>query len=140
MRRSPVETVLTSVVTTLRGSTGLTALVSSTGVYNHVEQGATYPYIVVTSPTDRRMDTVGQLGAEVLVNVQVVSQARGDKEASQILDQGIRALNFTALPTTGHQAFGCAWETSERYSEVVNGVQTRYHVGTFRVWTGQSTS
>lgn len=136
MRKSPVESVLTAVVGTLRTSTDMT-LVSSTGIYNNVEQDARFPYVVVTSPVDRRFDAVGQLGSEVMVNVQVVSQARGDKEASQILDQCIRALNFTPLETTQHDTFGCAWDSSERYSETINGVQTRYHVGMFRVWTGQ---
>jgi hypothetical protein len=138
VRRSPVEAVLTAVVGTLRGSTGLTGLISSTGIYNNVDQGAALPYAVVSSPTDRRMDTIGQLGSEVLVNVLVASQARGDKEAAQILDQAIRALNFSVLPTTQHDTFGCAWENSERYSDTINGVTTRYHVGIFRVWTGQS--
>jgi hypothetical protein len=140
MRRSPVESVLTAVVSTLKGSTGVMGLVSGTGVYNHVEQGALFPYVVVSSPTDRRVDTFGRFGAEMLVNAQVVSQSRGDKEASQILDQVIRTLNFAVLPTTQHTSIGISWDASERYSETINGVQTRYHVGMFRVWTEQSSS
>jgi hypothetical protein len=140
VRRSPVETVLTSVVSALRSSTGLAALVSSTGVYNNVEQGASFPYVAVTSPSDRRVDTMSRFGAELVVNTQVVSQARGDKEASQILDQVIRALNFATLATTQHVALGITWENSERYSETINGVPTRYHIGMFRVWTEQSST
>jgi hypothetical protein len=140
VRRSPVETVLTSVVSALRASTGLTALVSSTGVYNNVEQGASFPYVAVTSPSDRRVDTFGRFGSELVVNTQVVSQARGDKEASQILDQVIRALNFATLATTQHTALGITWDNSDRYMETINGVPTRYHIGMFRVWTEQSSS
>lgn len=140
MRRSPVETVLTTVVGALRASSGVTGQVGSTGIYNHVDQGAAMPYIVVSSPVDRRVDTVSQFGAETMVTVQVVSQARGDQEASRVLDHCIRALDFATLGTTGHTSFGCSWENNERYSETINGVQTRYHVGIFRVWTGQSST
>lgn len=141
MRRSPVESVLTAVVSTLRSSTGLTALLgSSSGVYNNAEQGAPFPYVVVSSPADRRLDTFGRFGAELVVNTQVVSQGRGDKEASQILDQVIRALNFATLDTTQHTSIGITWDNSERYMETINGVTTRYHVGMFRVWTEQSST
>lgn len=140
VRRSPVEFVLRAVVATLRTSTGLTALIgSSTSVYNHVEQAARMPYVVVTSPSDRRMDTA-RFGAETLVNVQAVSQTFGDYDAAAIQDQCIRALNFTPLSTTQHTTLGCAWDNTERFSEVINGVQTRYHVGIFRIWTEQSTT
>lgn len=137
MRTSPVETVLTAVVSALRGSAGVTGYVSSTGVYNNVPSGARYPYVVVTSPTDRRMDTIGQRGAETMVNVQVVSQEPGDQQASRITNECIKALDFAALQTTQHDTFGCAWESSDRYSETINGIQTRYHVSIYRVWTGQ---
>lgn len=145
MRRSPVEHVIRAVVTTLQASSGLTALIgSSSGVYNHVDQGAAMPYVVVSSPADRRLDT-SVFGAETLINVQAVSQAFGDRDAARILDQCIRALQptsapFTVLQTTQHTTLGCAWDNSERYSETINGVQTRYHVGIFRVWTEQSST
>lgn len=140
MRRSPVEHVIRAVVTTLRASTGLTALIgSTTSVYNNVEQGATMPYVVVSSPSDRRVDT-SRFGAETLLNVQACSQFRGDAEAAQVMDQCVRALNFAVLPTTQHATLGCAWDNSERYSETINGVQTRYSVGMFRVWTEQSST
>jgi uncharacterized protein DUF3168 len=145
VRRSPVEHVIGAVVTTLRASTGLTALIgSTTAVYNHVDQGASMPYVVVSAPSDRRMDTA-VFGAETLVNVQVCSQYKGDKEATQVYDQCLRALQptgspFTVLQTSQHTALGCAWDNSERYSETINGVQTRYHVGIFRVWTEQSST
>lgn len=140
MRRSPVEAVIGAVVGKLKASTGVTGLVSSTGVYNHVEQGASFPYVVVTSPTHRRNDTMGRFGADTMVNVLAVSQARGDKEGAQILDHCTRALDLQSLSTTQHATLGIAWESSDRYSETINGVQTRYHVGMFRVWTEQSST
>lgn len=141
MRRSPLEFVLTAMVTALRASSGLTALIgSSTAVYNNVEQGAVYPYVVVSSPTDRRMDTFGRFGAETLVDVKAVSQYPGDREASRIIDQAKRTLDLQPLATTEHTTLGVAWDTGERFSEIVNGIVTRHAVGTFRVWTEQSSS
>lgn len=141
-RRSPIEAVLTGIVTTLKNSTGVTGLVS-TRVYNNVPQtqdGGPYPYLVVTSPTDRREDTMGRFGASVLVDVKAVSQYQGDKEAAQILDHCRRALNFVQPTVSGHAILGMTWENGDRFLEVVNGIPTRHHVDTFRVWTEQSSS
>jgi hypothetical protein len=140
-RRSPITAVLTGVVTTLRASTDLTALIgSSTAVYNHVEQGATFPYVVVTSPTDRPMDTMGRFGVESLVDVKAISQYHGDKEAADIVNACVSALHFQRPTVSGHTVLGTAMENGERYHEIINGIVTRHHVATFRVWTEQSSS
>ena len=139
VRRSPVEAVLTGIVTALRASTGVSALATG-GIYNNVPQDTGYPYLVVTSPTDRRMDTMGRFGASVIVDLKAVSQYQGDREAAQILDHCQRALNFQPPSTTGHQILGVTWDSSDRYQEVVNGIPTRTHVATFRAWTEQSSS
>ena len=141
MRRSPITAVLTGVVGTLRASTSLTALVgSSTSIYNNVDQGAAFPYVVVTSPTDRPVDTMGAFGVESLVDVKAVSQYRGDKEAADIVDACMGALHFARPTITGHTVLGTAFENGERFHEMVNGIVTRHHVATFRVWTEQSSS
>ena len=139
IRRSPVEAVLTGIVTALKNSTGVTGLATG-GVYNNVPQSTTYPYVVVTSPTDRREDTFGRFGASIMVDVKAVSQYPGDKEPSQIIDQCIRTLNFQPPSTTQHTVLGVTWNNSERYSEVVNGIVTRHHVASFYVWSEQSTT
>ncbi len=139
IRRSPVETVIGSVVAALRASTMVTGLVaSSTGVYNNVDQGAAYPYLEVTSPTDRRLDTFSRFGNDALVDVKAVSQGKGDQQGTRIINAAIQALTLSALATSQHSALGIAWENNERYSETINGVTTRYHVGMFRVWTEQT--
>jgi len=138
-RRSPVEAVLTGVVATLQGAAGLTALVS-TRVFTHVPQATPYPYVAVTSPTDVRRDTFGRKGAEVIVDVKAVSQAEGDREAARVIDQCIRALDFTLPTVSAHQILGLAWDGSERFEEVVNGIRTKHHVATFRAWAEQSTT
>lgn len=143
MRRAiPVEAVLTSIVTVLRASSGVTALANG-GVFNNVPQGTAYDYVEVSSPTDRRVDTFSRFGSEVLVNVKVVSQGRGDQAPARILSACSVALcgeggSNTLTLAAPHRSLGVALDNSERYTEIVNGVTTRYHVGTFRVWTEQT--
>lgn len=137
-RTSPVDVVIGAIVTALKNSTGITAL-TGTRVYNNVPQPTVYPYIEVTSPTDRPQDTCGQFGTSILVDVKAVSQHFGDQEAAQILSHGRRALHFTSsLSVSGFQVFGVNWENGERYRETINGVVTRHQVDTYRVWVGQS--
>lgn len=137
IRRSPVETVIGSVVTVLKATTAVTGLATG-GVYNNVPQGTAYPYIEVTSPIDQRLDTFGRLGNEAKVTVKAVTQAAGDQQGSRIMNACISALNFATLNTSQHTSIGIAWDNGERYKETINGVTTRYHVGEFRVWTEQT--
>lgn len=137
-RISPVEDVLTGIVASLKAASGVTAIVS-TRIYNNVPQGTAYPYVEVSSPTDRREDTMSRFGALTLVDVKAVSQWFGDREAARIIDACVTALNNTLPSMTSHVALGIAWESNERLREVINGVVTRTHVATFRVWTEQAT-
>ncbi len=139
MRRSADEAVVTAVVTALKASTGVSALVS-TRVYNNVPQDTTYPYVVVSLPSAVRMDTFGRFGGLAAVELRAVSQARGDQEGIQILDQVVRTLDFTRPTLTAQTMLGLAYDRSERYSEVINGIVTRHHVASFRAWTEQSST
>lgn len=140
-RRSPITAVLTGVVSTLRADlTVIAAIGSTTSVYNNVEPKAAFPYLVVTSPTDRPVDTMGRFGVSTLVDVKAVSQAPSDKEAADLIDLTIQALHFQRPTIAGHTVLGTALENGERFQEVVNGIVTRHHVATMRIWTEQSSS
>lgn len=139
-RRSSVAAVITGIVTTLRNSTEVTGLVGTTGIYNNVEPSAAFPYLVVTCPTDVPQDTFGRFGVDARVDVRAVSQYPGDKEAADIVNAGIQALHFQHPSASGHTLLGVAYDSGDRFSEVVNGIVTRHHVATFRVWTEQSSS
>lgn len=145
IRRSPVEAVLTAVVAAVRASTGVTGLVgSSTAVYNHVQQGAAYPYVVVTAPSDVRQDTLGRFGSAVDVSVRVVSNTLGDQQAARIHNAIVLALSTESgsnplTLTAPFRSLGVSYETGERYAEEIeNGALIRHHVGLFRVWTEQT--
>src|SRR5678815_3487664 len=138
-RRSPDQEVIGAVVTALAASTGVTGLVS-TRVYNNVPQNTSYPLVKVTLPMTHRQDTFGRYGATATVDVDAISQAFGDLEGTQILDQVVRTLDFTRPNLTGHTSLGLAFDETNRFSEMVNGIQTRHHVASFRYWTEQSSS
>lgn len=135
-RQSPVEAVLTAIVTTLKNTSAVTALATG-GIYNHVPQNTSYPYIEVCSPTGRRMDTMTKFGTLTLVDVKAVSQYHGDLEAARIISE-VNALHLQKPSATGHTILGIAHDGEERMSEVVNGIVTRTHVSTFRVWSEQN--
>jgi hypothetical protein len=94
-RRSPVEAVLTAIVSTLRASAGVSAIATG-GVYNNVPQGTAFPYLEVSCPSDRPVDTCGRFGAELLVDVKAVSQAFGDQEPSRMARPGDPGLELSA--------------------------------------------
>lgn len=137
MRRSQIAPVIEAVVLRLRASTTVTALAT---VWNNVPTGTAFPYVEVSSPTDRRVDTCGRFGADTLVDVHAFSQYHGDQEAADIISACQGALHFQTPTTTGHTALGVAYETGERFRETINGIITRHHVASFRVWTEQSTT
>lgn len=134
-RTSPVAVVLDAVVDALTVASGITGVAS---VYQHVPQNTAYPYLEVTCHTDRREDALGQLGVSLLVDVKAVSQYRGESQAADLISAAIGALSGQSLSVSGHTVFGVAWEHAERFKEVVNGIVTRHHVATFRIWTGQA--
>lgn len=141
LRRSPITAVLTGVVSTLRADVSVVAAIgSSTSVYNNDEQKATYPQLVVSSPTDRPNDNMANFGSESMIEVRAVSKYHGDKEAGDIINACMSALHFTKPTIAGHTVLGTAFENGERYQEVLNGETIRHHVAMFRVWTEQSSS
>lgn len=136
-RTSPIEDVITALVTTLRATSAVTDLATG-GIHNHVPQGTSYPYIEVSCPTDRREDTFGRYGAIALIDLKVSSQAHGDREALRITNACITALNNTTPALTSHTTLGISWDTTDRFRETINGIVTRTHVATFRVWAEQT--
>lgn len=140
---SAIEPVLTAMVATLKGSTGVTGLLSSTGaIYNDVPQGATMPYVEVALPTEVRWDTLGCMGKQLTVQVRAVTNGdvdRGDKKGAQILSACIGALHFQRPTVTNHVLGGMVYDTGDTFSELVNGVRIRHTIGIFRVLVTQST-
>lgn len=132
--------VLTALVTRLKASSGVTTLATG-GVFNNVPQDTAYPYVVVGAPSETRWDTWGCPGKTVTVQVEAVSNARGDKEAVSILNACIGALHFQRPTVTDHDLAGIAYDEGQSYKdpEMVGGVPIYHATGIFRVQLTQST-
>jgi hypothetical protein len=137
-RQSPNEAIAAAVVTQLRAHASVTALVSAQS-YTDVPQTVTPPYVKVTFPTGRRLDTASRYGKHTLVDVIAVSQGTSKRAGLRIRDAAIQALNAQALSLTApHRLLGLTFETDADVDEVVNGVPTFHHIATFRAWTEQT--
>lgn len=137
-RQSPDEAIAVALVTQLRSSSGMTALVS-TRTYTEVPQTAEPPYVRVQLPTGRRVDTASRYGTHTLVDVVAVSQGESKRTGLRIRNAAIQALNGQALSLTSpHQVLGLTWDTNAETDDVENGVKVFQHIATFRVWTEQT--
>jgi hypothetical protein len=137
-RTSPNEAIAGALVTQLRAHAGVTALVAAQS-YTDVPQTATPPYVKVTFPTGRRVDTASRYGKHTLVDVIAVSQGDSKRTGVRTRDAVVQALNAQALSLTApHRLLGLTFETDAEMDEIVNGVKTFHHIATFRVWTEQT--
>lgn len=132
-RRSPDEAILTALVTQLDSAT-------TSDSYTEVPQGTAAPYVKLTLPTSRRMDTFGRFGATTVVDVDSITAGPSQQPGLRVRHAAIEALDNQRLSVSGHAMLGTAWETNEYFAEMVQGVKHHHHVATFRVWTEQSTS
>ena len=98
------------------------------------------PYLEVTAPSDRRVDTVGRFGGECLIHLHAVTDGAGDQQGNRILDLAIQAVDFQHPTLTGHSMLGLAWDDSVRYTETVNSIKVHHHVASVRAWAEQSSS
>lgn len=132
-RRSPDEAILTALVTQLDSAT-------THDSYTVVPQGTAAPYLKLTLPTGRRMDTYGRFGASTVVDIDAITAGRSQQAGLRMREDAIEAVNAQALSLSGHTLLGTAWDTNEAFTEMVQGEQYHHHVASFRVWTEQSTS
>jgi hypothetical protein len=140
IRRSNVDPIIAATVTTLRASSGVTALCPASKIWNDIPPDTARPYIEVTVPSNRRVDTLGRFGGECLLEVHVVTDHEGDQEGNRLLDQCIQALDFTHPTLVGHTMLGLAWDDSVAYPETVNSIKVHHHIGSYRAWAEQSSS
>ena len=142
-RRHSDQHVLTSIVTVLRASTGVTGI-ASRGVHVEVPQGTSPPYVKIAgSIASRRADTQGRFGKQILIDVDSITQGDSQIAGLQLRDAACRALDFVHLTvslSTGQTLLGLAYESDTYYTEIVNAIKTHHHLASFRAWTEQSST
>lgn len=93
----------------------LTASVSlmtkvSNRIYDDVPESDTYPYIYIGQHTADRFNTFDRQGKNVVFNINIFSQYQGNKEALEILDLVIDALDYQTLTITNQTLVYCRFE------------------------------
>ena len=126
-----------AVLTTLRGASGLTALLASglSSIVDHAAADTLYPYVLIGEATARpgEADSKDSDAFEQTLTIHTWSQYRGLKEVKQIMAQIVSALDQASLTVTGHNLIQAQFEFSETFLDP-DGL-TRHGVQRFRVTT-----
>lgn len=106
-----------SIFSTLSADAALITLLGANRIYDDVPQGTTLPYLTIGQTTERDWSTGSDpetdAGAEHLLTLHVWSDARGKKQAHEILDAVRAALHDEQLSLTGHRLVNLRHEFSE---------------------------
>ena len=94
---APIQQAL---YTRLTSDAGLMADV--TGVYDHVPEGAAFPYVVLGEATATPQGALDRYGRRSTVTLHVWSAYHGWSEALGIVDHLIRLLDLQTLTVAGH--------------------------------------
>jgi hypothetical protein len=106
-----------SIFAVLTADVALAALLGANRIYDDVPQGSALPYLTFGQTTERDWSTGGDPdtdeGREHLLTLHVWSDARGKKQAQDILDAVRAALHDGALTLSGHRLVNLRHEFSE---------------------------
>jgi hypothetical protein len=144
--------VYTAIVARLKADGTLTAMLASApadiggaGVYNHVPQKATRPYVLVGSGTEIPFNTMGngnaaKWGGNCTVLIKAVSQKPSDTEALAILGRVKALLDGQPLTVQGFPDASAQFEDLQPiFTEDAPGLQypLRHAPAVFRVYAHQ---
>ena len=126
-----------AILTTLRATSGLTALLASgqSSILDHAEASTDYPYVAIGEATARvgEADSKDSDVMEQTLTIHTWSRYRGLKEVKQIMAQIVGALDNASLSITGHNLLRSRFEFSATFLDP-DGL-TRHGVQRFRVTT-----
>lgn len=102
-----------------------------TGVYDHVDQGKEYPYVVIGEDAAAEFDTDTEQGDESLLTIHTWSRERGRLQTKEIQDAIYEALHRKHLTMNNAIFHSIFWEFSDSFIDPDN--ETRHGVMRFRV-------
>lgn len=73
----------------------------ATGVFDHVPQGTSYPFITIGEALIRDWSNAEKQGTEQAVTLRIWSRESGRKQAAAIMERIVTLLNGTSLTVTG---------------------------------------
>lgn len=101
------------------------------GVFDHVDQGQSYPYIVIGEGTNVDFDDDLELGNEATINIHIWSQYKGRMETKQIMDEIYQVLHRADLVIDGSRCVKCDFEFGDSFMDPDG--ETRHGVMRFRL-------
>lgn len=110
-------------------------------IYNEVQEGAGYPHVVISKPTETPGHTFGGatvgLGWTNIIRIHTYSRYKGDKEALLIHQRIVTLLNFQPLTIAGYPQVSVAYVQGRPLVEDIEKIRTRHVVGEFEVMVHQ---
>lgn len=82
-------------------------------VFDHVPQGAGFPYVVIGESTAKEFDTKTEKGMEQTLVIHTWSQAQGMRQTKDIMAAVVAALDRKDLNLTGHSLILLRFESSQ---------------------------
>ena len=110
---SPSWSLQQSIFAALTADVALTALLGAGRIFDDVPQGSALPYLTLGQSTARDWSTVTDDGTEHILTLHVWSNARGKKQAHEILGAVRSALHDRPLTLAGHRLINLRHEFSE---------------------------
>jgi uncharacterized protein DUF3168 len=114
---SPSWALQQSIFAALTANITLLTLLGGPRVYDDVPQASAFPYLTFGQSTTRDWSTGSDDGSEHVLTLHVWSQARGKKEAHEIMGAVRTALHDQALSLGGHRLINLRHEFSEARRE-----------------------
>ena len=102
-----------AVFAALAANAPLIAVLGAARIHDDVPQGTDFPYLTLGQTSARDWSTGTEEGSEHTLTLTVWSQARGKKEAHEIMGAVRAALHEAPLALTGHRLVTLRHEFSE---------------------------
>ena len=109
----------------------LPLMAAVTGVYDHVDQGSAFPYVVIGEDSAAEFDTDTEIGAESSITIHTWSRYKGRQETKEIQQMIYDILHRAELTITDAKFYGLDWQFSDSFLEPDG--ETRHGVMRFRL-------
>jgi hypothetical protein len=110
---SPSFALQQSIFAVLSADSALTALIGAGRIHDDVPQASALPYLALGQTTSRDWSTATEPGTEHTLTLHVWSDAKGKKQAHEILAAARSALHDQPLTLAGHRLVNLRHEFSE---------------------------
>lgn len=106
-----MEAIIPALVTKLRADSNLMSLV--TGIFDDVPQGQTFPFIAFGEISEVPFNTFGRSGRTSTITLNILSQYKGFKEATEIYAAVNEILDGQPLTLENHELVSFQFRQSE---------------------------